>query len=513
MAQIVVSDGGSGSGFIIDEDGLVVTNEHVVKGYGSATLRVEGRRYIGRTLGVDADADLALVQIQSSAEFTPVEMGDSDSVAVGDDVTALGFPMGSLLGGSLTTTRGIVSAKSASVSGLDRIQTDAAIHPGSGGGPLLNSDSEVVGVNTGGGFALAINEVKDRLDALRSGDSIEATATPMAGSQGSFRTYSNAEITLRHNDDGKTSLALADVRNFMITADFEVPYSSDTGAWDVGFIFRNAGRGNLQYVSLNSSGDYAHWLRINYKNTQLASGVVPEWNLQEGMINEVTLIAIEDRGWLAVNSTLIAEIDTSAGSESGSLEIATGLYEGFSVSGERTLATYVWAEEVGALFGPDSGGLTNKSRSIATIQAGLDLAWGYASAVVEVERDIESWSLGILFRREDEEDYLQFAVDNFQIWWVDRATYSGEGSRVLEEGYSAGIDLKDPEDFTDRVVNWVEAFFLGKVAYMYVNGELLDMVDISSVSNAGDVQLAYGIFPSDRYSTAQYEDFTVWGTQ
>ena len=193
VVQIVASSS-TGSGFIIDADGRVVTNEHVVRGFQSVTVRISGgQSYTGRVLGVDEVADLALVEILASRKFDPVELGDSDEVAVGEEVAAMGFPLDHMLGGSPTITRGIISAKRVFRDGVFLLQTDAAINPGNSGGPLFDRAGKVVGVNTsklfdagdgraaeGIGLAVAINELKDRLEALVNGRNVLLTTpTPV----------------------------------------------------------------------------------------------------------------------------------------------------------------------------------------------------------------------------------------------------------------------------------------------------------------------------------------------
>ncbi len=180
VVQISTGSGSSGSGFIIDADGLVITNEHVVDGARSVEVRLtNGRSYTGSVLERDATADLALVQIDDNGSFNPIVVGDPNIVRVGDEVLALGFPLADKLGSNLTVTRGILSS-TRQVAGIELFQTDAAINPGNSGGPLVNRDGDVIGVNTfkidetdGGrpvdniGFAVSTGELERRLDALR----------------------------------------------------------------------------------------------------------------------------------------------------------------------------------------------------------------------------------------------------------------------------------------------------------------------------------------------------------
>jgi len=147
-----------GSGFIISEDGHVVTNEHVI-GRNPSSIKVtfpDGRVFDAEMLGSDEFTDLALLKIESEEPFQPIEFGDSDEIIVGEWVVAVGNPFGLFQDGMPTVTVGVVSALNRNFRPnpqdprvyLDMIQTDAAINRGNSGGPLVNSNGEVIGVNT-----------------------------------------------------------------------------------------------------------------------------------------------------------------------------------------------------------------------------------------------------------------------------------------------------------------------------------------------------------------------------
>ena len=169
----VTAGSGRGSGFIIDESGVVVTNEHVVRGQGTVGIWLtNGRSYGGEVLARDSTTDLALVQIESNDRFHAIAMGNPVGSRVGDEVLALGFPLAGKIGNSLTVTRGIISS-TRTVNGVNLLQTDAAINPGNSGGPLINEYGHVIGVNafrieetTGGrpvnsiGFAVSVIELQ-----------------------------------------------------------------------------------------------------------------------------------------------------------------------------------------------------------------------------------------------------------------------------------------------------------------------------------------------------------------
>jgi serine protease Do len=168
-----------GTGFIIDKDGFILTNNHVVEKTDEIKVRMsDDREYVAKIIGRDPKTDLALIKIEPDHTLRPLPLGDSDALEVGEWVIAIGNPFG--LGN--TVTAGIVSAKYRQIgmgSYENFIQTDASINPGNSGGPLLNTKGEVIGINTaiftrtggsvGIGFATPINMAKDLLPQLKKG--------------------------------------------------------------------------------------------------------------------------------------------------------------------------------------------------------------------------------------------------------------------------------------------------------------------------------------------------------
>ena len=165
-----------GSGFIIDKDGTVVTNNHVIANAEDIIVRVNNKEYEANVIGSDPYADVAVLKIQSSEKFTPVQFGNSDKARVGDWVIAIGNPFG--LGG--TVTSGIISARNRDINLTrydDFIQTDASINQGNSGGPLFNLEGKVIGINTaiiapgqtgsiGIGFAIPANAASNIIEQL-----------------------------------------------------------------------------------------------------------------------------------------------------------------------------------------------------------------------------------------------------------------------------------------------------------------------------------------------------------
>ena len=205
---------GQGSGVIIDQNGLVLTNAHVVERVDQVSITLaDGTDFDGKVLGSDSITDLALVQIEEKINSKVAPLGDSEKLEVGDWAIALGTPYGL----EKTVTLGIISSLHRDINSLgfsdkrlDLIQTDAAINPGNSGGPLVNSSGEVIGINTlvrsgpgaGLGFAIPINlarRVSEKL--LKDGEVIH----PYLGVQ---LISLNAKIAKEHNNDPNSLVQL-----------------------------------------------------------------------------------------------------------------------------------------------------------------------------------------------------------------------------------------------------------------------------------------------------------------
>lgn len=169
---------GQGSGVIVSKEGHIITNHHVIAGQQEIRITLHGgKTYSATMIGEDPLLDIAVIKIDSNETFTPLKLGDSSLVEVGQLVFAIGNPFG--LGE--TVTQGIISAKERSLSDNQRdlFQTDAAINPGNSGGPLVNLTGEIIGINVaifsvdkdnpsfqGVGFSIPSNEVKEALEQI-----------------------------------------------------------------------------------------------------------------------------------------------------------------------------------------------------------------------------------------------------------------------------------------------------------------------------------------------------------
>ncbi len=211
---------GQGSGFIIDDSGIILTNAHVVNEADKVTVILkDGRTFEGKVQGADPVTDLAVIRINGT-KLPTVPLGNSDTVQVGDWAIAVGNPLGL----DNTVTLGIVSTlnRPSSQVGipdkrLDFIQTDAAINPGNSGGPLLNQRGEVIGINTairadamGIGFAIPVNKAKTIYPQLARGEKI---THPYLGIR---MTTLTPEIAEENNLDPNSALQLPEIRAVLV---------------------------------------------------------------------------------------------------------------------------------------------------------------------------------------------------------------------------------------------------------------------------------------------------------
>jgi putative serine protease PepD len=193
--------GASGSGFVIDGNGTIVTNDHVVENATSVRIRYDdkGEGITARVIGTDPSSDLAVLRPDSSApKISPLTLADSSKVAVGDNAIAIGYPLGL----DRTATAGIISGLGRTITApngfqIDNvIQTDAPINPGNSGGPLLDDRGRVIGINSqiatagsqgnvGIGFAVPSNTVRDVVPRLQRGQKIKRAYLGVSTSQAS----------------------------------------------------------------------------------------------------------------------------------------------------------------------------------------------------------------------------------------------------------------------------------------------------------------------------------------
>jgi len=225
---------GSGSGFIISEDGYIVTNQHVVEGATEISVILNtGEEFVATLIGADSKSDLAVLKIDKTG-LPAATLGNSENVKVGELAVAIGNPLGQELAG--TVTAGVISAVNRTMTVDDKVynllQTDAAINPGNSGGALVNQHGEVIGINTiklssesveGIGFAIAISEAKPIIDDLIKNGYV--SGRPLVGISIS-PTRSGLSVEAISPDSGAAKSGLQ-VGDLIVKADDQVVTSSE----------------------------------------------------------------------------------------------------------------------------------------------------------------------------------------------------------------------------------------------------------------------------------------------
>ncbi len=239
---------GSGSGFIVSNDGYILTNNHVIEGSTKVTVRLlNGRQYIARIVGTDKDTDVGVLKIEASG-LTPAALGSSEATRVGEWVLAIGNPLGANL--TFTVTQGIVSAKGRAQLELgddgggkvirDYIQTDAVINRGNSGGPLVNAKGEVIGINSaiasttgyfdGYAFAVPIDLARKVMDQIVTHGKVERagmliTVQPTTETDADYvglsanATVAGVTITAFTRDDSPAKKAGIEVGDVVVAID------------------------------------------------------------------------------------------------------------------------------------------------------------------------------------------------------------------------------------------------------------------------------------------------------
>lgn len=525
MVNIRTSNG-SGSGWIykVDSTGRawILTNEHVVRGSVNVDVHLFGQQLkrTGTVIGVNDVHDLAVVRICCNRNWQALEFIADTEVNAGVEVVALGFPYREGVLTSLSVSRGIVSSFGQNpVTRTWVVQTDAALNPGNSGGPLINRTGEVIGIVSFSideaidgspiqniGFAISTRTVLDELQDLEAGRSTVTappTATQVPGPE--RKSFFLDEGQLVFEDDGfiETLELIDEIRNFAALVEFEVPYPSQIGSWEFGFIFRDEAAGEFSAVYVQANGAFVHSTARNGEwNTVKRGSVTRELETFAGAKNMLGLNVIENRAWLFVNQVLITDFDLSGSHQSGRLSLATGINTGSEIPGRYINFRNAVALEISRLHGPRAGSLTT-NEYISIAHSNVDTSFGYAEATIELSANVANWSMGIGFRRIGG-NFLIFHISELSQWSLQHALL-GDDWLELDGGRSNAIDVTRP------ISNHLEVFFAGSFAYLYVNGQSLGSVDISAVFNQGDVSVMFGLFLEDAPATARFKDFSVWG--
>ena len=514
---------GGGSGFVVDADGYILTNEHVISGNTRLTVVLDnGTRLTPQVIDSDASRDIALLKVESSRRLTALSF--ATSVREGEEVVALGHPLD--LGASMTITKGIVSALRA-FGGVSYIQTDAAINPGNSGGPLINLKGDVVGMNTSGrddadgiGFAIKSNVLSSRLNVMKSVSVSTPTPIPVVKTtptQIPQFTFGPMDGSIELDpldgfiDEYETLVRLADG---IIEATFFNPYSSTEGNWSSGFMFRLDDQDQFHIVLIQTDGQWSHHLRTvsTGDNDQFLAGrFSSEISTSSGGTNHIRIIFNGDAGWLFINDEYVQELDLSGITNEGYVSAVGSYFQGDGVDGKSTRFENFTIRELASAFGPRDGSIEQDPEdgfidTYRTYLASLTDGIIEATFFNPYSSDQGNWSSGFTFRVGYSNEFHLLAVHNSGSWYHNLRTSDVETEQDLKQEYSnhiaTGIDAN----------NHIRIIFLEDEGWLFINGTYIDKLELSGLIRSGSVSAIGSYFEDDGIAGyfTRFEDFTIW---
>ena len=472
-------------------------------------------------LGTDATKDLAVIEICCNRSFQAIPFGDSRNLQLGEEVVALGYPLGVT---GLRITRGVISSDEEYEDGRYLRQTDAAINPGNSGGPLINLQGHVIGVNTfiiedttGIGFAVTEQTISAALARLESGQSASGRATPTP----SYRPTPTPNYRPPATDTqfGPTGGALSHELNFIESFDTDInvssfyasvniinPYSSSRGNWDFCLAFRDYGTNNEEtyhLVTVTSDERYRHSIFENGQYNGISSGSLLNLRLGNGDENSVLLLVIEDRGWLFINSQFVDDLDLRDYSGSGSVWLGTGCTQGYKSGGSVTRFEELYVREITPSYRDSGGTLAKEPGFIAAQQTNINFSGAYVRATF-TNPSTNNWSYGFIFRNDEDNRFYSTIIEDDGSWILDWRPGDVDNERELDSGTHRSI-------LTGRAqVNTVELLYIGGFGALYNNGELISTLNLEDSNTAGDVSAAAWFYAGEpAYTDIVYRDFEV----
>ena len=525
-----------GSGFVVDSDGHILTNAHVIDGSTRLTVVLDdGTRLIARVVGTDPMRDIALIKVEPrQRQLTVLPL--VRQTREGEEVVALGYPLG---GGNLTVTKGIVSALVTRGS-LAYIQTDAALNPGNSGGPLLNSRGEVVGMNTsvlredggdeteGIGFAIKSDTLRLSLSLLKTGlypaptpsrtTRILSTPTPTPRAPSST-LYGPSSGSIDTADEGYGALdSYTDVADFVADATFRVPNATrDDSFWGAGFFIRATTDRQLARevgfkshgIFIGPSGSWVHGIlqegAEEWETAQDAFSSGIKTNPSEE--NHIRVIAQGRRGWLFINGNYEADLDLSGITDSGTVSLvvrsdaATTRFHDFTIREIRK----EYGPRNGAIEHDTDDGKIDTHRSYVHITDGIIEAQ-FSNPYSEREGD---WSSGFLFRHNGRGQFHVVVVNESARWYHRLRTGDADHEQEVASETSTYISTGSTG------TNHIRIIMLGPNGWLFVNGNYVDKLRIGGWLEPGSVSAVGGYFSGDGVAgkSTRYQNFTIWSIE
>ena len=522
----IAGTSGSGSGFVVDSAGYILTNEHVIDGAGRLTVVFDdGARLAAQVVASDAARDIALLKVEATRQLAALPL--ATEAREGDEVVALGYPLE--LDDRMTVTRGIVSAFR-TYGGVAYVQTDAATNPGNSGGPLLNLKGNVVGMNTsilreiqgrdydaqGIGFAIRYDVLVSRLPVMMSGASsgrTTPTRTPTPRTEPPQSSFGPMSGSIEHDDD--TFIPELDsgtnTVDSVVEATFTDTHSASGRAWSNGFLIRQASQ-RFHVVVISSGGRWFHYLRKgDPKDDQLVQeGTSANIRTGTDAKNHVRVIASGSAGWLFVNGTYEAELDLSGLVESGSANLVGAWFSGDEHSGHSTHYSGFTVRALRKVYGPRDGSIDHDPDDglIDVHRTSTSLADGVIEARFFNPYSAQegNWSSGFLFRSGTFNVFHLIIVYVEGRWFHYLRTGDADSTPRLAGNNSSHISTSPSGS------NHIRVIALGEEGWLFINGAYVDKLDLSGLLEGGDVSAVGSYFKSDGVSgkSTRFEDLAIW---
>ena len=502
-----------------------------------AVVLDSGDRLSAYVAATDANRDIALIKVDRSFQS---KLQFATDAREGEEVIALGYPLGFSLGESMTITTGIVSAFRTFPNGVAYIQTDTDINFGNSGGPLLNLQGEVVGMNTsilrdedaqGINFAIRHNVLASRLPVLlRAATSPPSatpnptpTPTPTPGSrpQPIFGPV-NGEIEHDPEDgfiDDYRATGIR-IRDGVIEARFYNPYSTDVGEWSSGFLFRNSTHDDIDAfhaVVITGDGYFYHYLRTSEAepDQRLAARQINEINIGSTDTNHIRIVFTGAEGLLYINGEYIANLSLQGLMEAGTVYAVGSYFTGHGVADYSTRFEdfTVWpAPET--LFGPVDGEVEHNpdGNSIDTYRTDARIRDGIIEAYFHnpYPTSAGQWSSGFMFRYRRSDGGPKFHIivitERGYFYHYLRTTGDGDADQRLAVRHLDEIDTAYPG------ANHVRILADGKDGKLYINGHYIADLQLQGLMDEGSVHAVGSYFRGHGVAghSTRFEDFTIW---
>ena len=508
---------GSGSGFVVDAAGYILTNEHVISGQPRLTVVFDnGARLTATVIASDATRDIALLKVAAAGTLTVLPF--ATEVREGDEVVALGHPLN--LGESMTITKGIVSAFRTTGS-VSYIQTDAAINPGNSGGPLLNTQGEIVGMNTSGysgdvaqgiGFAIKYDVLSSRFTAMKAGESSPPTVVPTPGVVATKTpgylfgpksgTFNHSDGTVQVSDSGMN------ISNFVAEVAFTMPRSIVGDSWRAGLTFRSNPNGSyaIRITTLDAIGGWELVRWVGDEWVTIASDISTHLLAAPNATHRITVIANDGLGWLLINGIYAAELDLSELTNGGTIVALAGSDTGTTDTHYGDFTVRSLSRAYGPFDGiirhdPHDGSIDGSGTNISLIDGIIEATFfnPYASSV-------GNWSNGIFVRNSGFNEFHGLIMNQSGQWFHHVSTGDTDPRQVLKQRYSSLVRT------TGASSNRMRIIVLGSEGWLFLNGTYIDKLDLSGWTESGPISAVTNYFTGDGiagYST-RFEGFTIW---